>query len=48
MADDVNQQVEDFLNKIVKLTNENGKLKKELRKLIHEVLSNLRNLKHTI
>ena len=44
MAEDVSQQVEDALNSIVKLTNESGNLKKELRKSIHENVSNLRNL----
>jgi hypothetical protein len=44
MAEDVTQQVDDALNTIVKLTNESGNLKKELRKLIHENVSNPRNL----
>jgi hypothetical protein len=44
MAEDVALQVEDALNSIVKLTNESGNLKKELRKSIHESVSNLRNL----
>jgi hypothetical protein len=44
MAEDVTQQAEDALNTIDKLTNESGNLKKELRKLIHENVSNLRNL----
>jgi hypothetical protein len=47
MADDVNQQVEDALNKIVKLTNESGNLK-ELRNSIHEKVSELRNLIYII
>ena len=48
MADDVNQQVEDALNTIVKVTNESGNLKKELRNSIHERVSELRNLIYTI
>ena len=48
MADDVNQQVEDALNMIVKLTNESGNLKKDLRKSIHEKVSELRNLTYII
>ena len=48
MADDVNQQAEDSLNMIVKLTNESGNLKKELGKLIHENVSTLRNLIYRI
>ena len=43
----MNQQVEDALNTIVKLTNESGNLK-ELRKSIHEKVSGLRNLIYTI
>jgi len=48
MADDVNQQAQNSLNMIVKLTNESGNLKKELRKLIHENVSTLRNLIYRI
>jgi hypothetical protein len=44
MADDVNQQVEDALNTIVKLMNESGNMKKGLRNSIHEQVSELRNL----
>jgi hypothetical protein len=44
MADDVNQQVEDALNMTVKLTDQSGNMKKELKKSIHETVSNLRNL----
>jgi hypothetical protein len=47
MAEDVTQQVEDALNTIVKLTNESGNLR-ELRKLIHENVSNLRDLIHVL
>jgi len=43
----VNQQVEDALNMIVKLTNESGNLK-ELRNSIHEKVSELRNLIYII
>jgi hypothetical protein len=44
MAEDVAQQGEDALNSIVivKRTNESGNLKKELRKSIHESVSNLK------
>jgi hypothetical protein len=48
MAEDVAEQVEDALNSIVKLTNESGNLKKELRKSIHESVSNLRNLMYIL
>jgi conjugal transfer/entry exclusion protein len=48
VAGDVDQQVEDALNTIVKLTNKSGNLKKELRNLIHEKVSELRNLIYTI
>ena len=47
MAGNVDQQVEDALNTIVKLTNKSGNLKKELRNLIHESVSELRNLIYT-
>jgi hypothetical protein len=43
-ADDVNQQTEDALNTIVKLTEQSGDLKKEFKKSIHETVSNMRNL----
>jgi hypothetical protein len=43
MADDVNQQIEDALNAIVKTTDQSGNMK-ELKKSIHETVSNLRNL----
>src|SRR5215510_984552 len=48
MAEDVAQEVEDALNSIVKLTNDSGNLKKELRKAIHENVSNLRNLMYKL
>jgi hypothetical protein len=48
MAEDVSQQVEEALNSIVKLTNESGNLKKDIRKSIHESVSNLRNLMYIL
>jgi hypothetical protein len=48
MAEEVAQQVEDALNSTVNLTNESGNLKKELRKSIHESVSNLRNLLYVL
>jgi predicted nucleic acid-binding Zn-ribbon protein len=47
MADDVNQQIDDAL-KIVKLTDQSGNLKKELKNEIHETVSSLRNLIFTL
>jgi len=44
MADEVNQQVEGALNTIVKLADQSGNMKKELKKAIHKTVSNLRNL----
>jgi hypothetical protein len=43
MADDVSQRNENALNTIVNLTDKSGNLKKELKKAIHETVSNLRN-----
>ena len=43
----MDQQVEDALNTIVKLTNESGNLK-ELRNSIHDKVSEIRNLIYTI
>jgi chromosome segregation ATPase len=43
MADDVSQQIENALNTIVILMDKIGNLKKELKKAIHETVSNLRN-----
>jgi len=40
----MNQQIEDALNTIVKLTDQSGNMKKELKKAIHETVINLRNL----
>jgi len=48
MADDVNQQIDDALNKIVKLTDQSGNLKKEYKREIHETVSSLRNLIFTL
>jgi len=48
MADDVNQQIDDALNKIVKLTDQSGNLKKELKREIHETVSSLRILIFTL
>jgi regulator of replication initiation timing len=41
---DVNQQIEEAPNMIVKLTDQSGNLKKELKNSIHETVSSLRNL----
>ena len=43
MADDVSQQIENALNKIVNTTDKSGNMKKELNS-IYEIVSNLRNL----
>ena len=44
MANEVNQQIEDTLNRIVKLTDQSGNMIKEIKKVIHETVSNVRNL----
>ena len=44
MDDDVSQRIEDALNLIVNLTNKSGNMNKELKKSVHEAVSNLRNL----
>jgi hypothetical protein len=44
MADNVSQQIENALNMIVNFTDKSGNMKKELKRLIHEAVSNLRNL----
>ena len=44
MADDASQRIEDALNLIVNLTDKSGNMKKELKKSVHEAVSNLRNL----
>jgi len=43
-ADDVSQRIEDALNLIVNLTDKSGNMKKELKKSVHEAVSNFRNL----
>jgi predicted translin family RNA/ssDNA-binding protein len=43
MTDDVSL-IENALNTIVNVTDKSGNMKKELKKLIHETVSNLRNL----
>jgi len=48
MVDDVNQQIDDALNKTVKLIDQSGNLKKELKREIHETVSSLRNLIFTL
>jgi hypothetical protein len=48
MAVKVSQQIDDALNKIVKLTDQSGNLKKELKREIHEIVSSLRNLIFTL
>jgi hypothetical protein len=40
----VSQWIEDALNLIVNLTDKSGNKKKELKKSVHEAVSNLRNL----
>ena len=44
----MNQQIDDALNKIVKLTDQSRNLKKELKREIHETVSSLRNLIFTL
>jgi hypothetical protein len=44
LPDDVSQHFENALNMIVNFTDKSGNMKKELKKLIHETLSNLGNL----
>ena len=44
MADDVQQGIENALNKIVHTTDQSGNMKKELNKNIYETVSTLRNL----
>ena len=44
MADGVNEQIEDALNTIVKLTDQSGNIKKDLKKSIDITVSKLRNL----
>ena len=44
----MNKQIDNALNKIVKLTDQSGNLKKELKREIHETGSSLRNLTFTL
>jgi len=44
MADEVSQNFEDALNKIVNTTDQSGNMRKELKKTIFETVSTLRNL----
>jgi ABC-type transporter Mla subunit MlaD len=44
MADEVSQQTDDALDTIVKFIDQSANMKKELKKSIHETVSNLRNL----
>ena len=44
MADEVSQVIENALNKIVNTTDQSGNMKKELKKIILETVSTLRNL----
>jgi hypothetical protein len=44
MADGVSQQIENALNTIANLTDKSRNMKKELKKSIHETVSNSRNL----
>jgi Lon protease-like protein len=46
MADEVSQNIEDALNTIVNSTDQNGNLRKDLKKTIVESVSTLRNLFH--
>jgi len=44
MADEVSQNIENALNKIVNTTDQSGNMRKELMKTIFETVSTLRNL----
>jgi uncharacterized coiled-coil DUF342 family protein len=46
MADEVSQNIEDALNKIVNSTDQSGNMCKDLKKTIFETVSTLRNLFH--
>jgi len=48
MADEACQQIENALNAIVNTTDKIGNMKKELKKTIHEAVSNLRNLTYNL
>ena len=44
MADVMNQDIEDALNKIVNTTDQSGNTRKDLKNTIFEIISTLRNL----
>ena len=44
MADVVSEDIQAALNKIVTTTDQSGNMKKDLKKIIFETVSNLRNL----
>ena len=44
MADEVSQDIENALNKIVNTTDQSGNMRKELKKTIFETVSTLKNL----
>jgi hypothetical protein len=46
MADDVRQNIENALNKIVNTTDQSGNMIKELKKTIFKTVSTLKNLFH--
>ena len=46
MAEEVSQNNEDALNKIVNSTDQSGNVRKDLKKTIFETVSTLRNLFH--
>jgi hypothetical protein len=46
MADEVSQNIEHALNKILNTTDQSGNMRKELKKTIFETVSTLRNLFH--
>jgi ElaB/YqjD/DUF883 family membrane-anchored ribosome-binding protein len=48
MADEACQQIENVLNVMVNTTDKSGNMKKELKKTIHEAVSNLRNLTYNL
>jgi len=48
MADDACQQIENALNMIVNTADKSGNVKNELKKTIHEAVSNLRKLTYVL
>jgi len=46
MADEMSQNIEEALNKIVNTTDQSGNVRKDLKKTIFENVSTLRNLFH--